>query len=244
MKKFKNLFYLLSIILISNYSSAQKVGETVRLISHLKVKSFDNIIGENKDSVQYLEPYLLYNINKVDSTKIYLKALHFKNDSTKQVHYNDKIYTVARNEFNESHEEYKHDDKLSIGILTLPFKARPQGDFTFDTNFNLSTTLNWSLIRVYRAKLNVQIGSGIGNVNLNSSNASGISDDKAQTISSLNFFTGIMLEYHRVNAGMYVGVDHINNQSEYRWESNGNIWFGMGIGYDIFKISLGTKKNQ
>ncbi len=53
-----------------------------------------------------------------------------------------------------------------------------------------------------------------------------------------------MLEYHRVNAGIYVGVDHINNQREYRWESNGNIWFGMGIGYDILKVSLETKKNQ
>lgn len=53
-----------------------------------------------------------------------------------------------------------------------------------------------------------------------------------------------MLEYHRVNAGIYVGVVRINNQREYWWESTGKIWFGMGIGYDIFKVSLGTKKNQ
>lgn len=53
-----------------------------------------------------------------------------------------------------------------------------------------------------------------------------------------------MLEYHRVNAGIYVGVDHINNQREYWWESTGKIWFGMGIGYDILKVSLGTKKNN
>ena len=92
--------------------------------------------------------------------------------------------------------------------------------------------------------MNLQIGAGIGSVNLNSSNASGITDGKAQDVATLNFFSGLMLEYKKVQAGIYVGVDQINNQSEYQWNSNGNLWFGFGIGFNVFKISLGEKEKQ
>ena len=58
MKIFKNLVYLVSIVLISTYCLGQKTGETLRLTTHLQVKSFDNISGDNTDSVRYLEPLI------------------------------------------------------------------------------------------------------------------------------------------------------------------------------------------
>ena len=244
MKTFKNIFFLSLALIISNYSYGQKPGEIIKLTTYNKVIKFENIIGTNKDSVNFLEPNILYRINKVNNETIQLKALYFKKDTLKRKLYNDKIYYINKSDFEKSYEEYIPDDKLSVGILTLPFKARPQDDFSFDTEFNLSTTLNWNFHKVYNAKMNLQIGAGIGSVNLNSSNASGITDGKAQDVATLNFFSGLMLEYKKVQAGIYVGVDQINNQSEYQWNSNGNLWFGFGIGFNVFKISLGEKEKQ
>ncbi|MGJ8760937.1 MAG: hypothetical protein ACSHXA_10370 [Polaribacter sp.] len=244
MKTTNQLLLVLLFISFSNFTFTQKPGDIIKLTTYNKVLKFENIIGTNKDTVRFLAPNILFRVNKVLNDSILLKALNFTKDEENKKLYNDKIYYINKNDFERSYEEYVPEDKLSIGLLTLPFKARPQDDFSFDTEFNLSTTLNYKFYKVYNAKVNAQIGAGIGSVNLNSSNASGITDDKAQDVATLNFFGGLMLEYKKVQAGIYVGVDQINNQSEYKWNSNGNLWFGFGIGFNVFKISLGEKDEQ
>ncbi|WP_405296824.1 hypothetical protein [Algibacter sp. Ld11] len=244
MKTTNQLLLALLFISFSNFTFAQKPGDIIKLTTYNKVLKFENIIGTNKDTVRFLAPNILFRVNKVLNDSIQLKALNFTNNEEKKKLYNDKIYYIDKNDFERSYEEYVPEDKLSVGLLTLPFKARPQDDFSFDTEFNLSTTLNYNFHKIYNAKLNAQIGAGIGSVNLNSSNASGITDDKAQDVATLNFFGGLMLEYKKVQAGIYVGVDQINNQSEYKWNSNGNLWFGFGIGFNVFKISLGEEDEQ
>ena len=174
-----------------------------------------------------------------------MKALNFTDsNSDKYKIYNDKIYYISKVEFDKSAEKEIRKEKLAVGLLTLPFKARPQDDFSFVTEFNLSTTLNWNFYKIYDAHLNLQIGAGIGSVNLNASNASGITDLKAQDVATLNFFSGLMVEYKKVQAGLYIGVDQINNQSQYQWQHNGNLWFGFGIGFNVFKISLGEEETK
>ncbi|GGH45523.1 MULTISPECIES: hypothetical protein [Flavobacteriaceae] len=236
---------LTAILFIATFNSyAQKTGELIKLKTYNKVIKAEFLTESNDSLIKFLAPNIIYRINKINGDSIQLKALNFKKGSEKGNYYNDKIYYVSKSDFDQSYEEYIPDDKLSVGLLTLPFKARPQDDFSFDTEFNLSTTLNWNFAKIYNSKVNLQAGAGIGSVNLNSSNASGIEDGKAQDVATLNFFGGLMLEYKKVQAGFYVGVDQINNQSEYNWMHNGNLWFGFGIGFNVFKISLGEKDNQ
>ena len=222
----------------------QNTGELIKLKTFNKVIKTEFLTKSNDSLIEFLAPNIIFRINKINDDSIQLKALNFKKGSEKGNYYNDKIYHITKSDFNESYEEYTPDDKLSVGLLTLPFKARPQDDFSFDTEFNLSTTLNLNIAKIYNSKVNLQGGAGIGSVNLNSSNASGVEDGKAQDVATLNFFGGLMLEYKKVQAGIYAGVDQINNQSEYNWVHNGNLWFGFGIGFNVFKISLGEKDNQ
>lgn len=245
MKKLKN--YVIIIVLISNYCYSQKDGDIIKLKTYNKVLKHENVAGTDSDTdtVNFLEPNILFRINKIRNDTVQLIALKFTKDSLKEKLYNNKIYYIGKYDFEKSYTEYIPDERLSVGLLTLPFKARPQDDFSFDTEFNLSTTLNVMLKKIYNStKINAQIGAGIGSVNLNSSNAEGISDGKAQDVAVLNFFGGLMLEYKKVQVGVYLGVDQINNQSEYKWQHNGNIWFGFGIGFNVFKISLGEKNKQ
>jgi len=239
-----NYSFLFLFLLITNYSFAQKEGEIVTLKTYCEVLNFKNIIGEDQTSTKFLEPYIKFIVNHIGTDTVALKAPNFTKDSIKANIYNNKIYYISKSEFDKSAEVIQKKDKLSVGILTLPFKARPQDDFSFDTEFNLSTTLNYNITAIYDANFNVQIGAGIGSVNLNASNASGITDLKAQDVACLNLFSGLMVEYKKVQAGLYVGIDQINNQSQYQWQHNGNIWFGFGIGFNVFNISLGEKENK
>jgi hypothetical protein len=241
-----------------------KVGDTIVLKSYCKVQNTGSFLNNGTKTLanqntflQYLEPNVKYMINSINDQTVDLVALDYQPLSAKKLqekqktkpeafdkslYYNGKIYTVLHSEFNDSAvRKPKEDTILSIGLLTLPFKARPQNDFSFDTEFNINTTLN---VRIYEFKkiktsLNWQFGTGIGTVSLNSSNAKGITAENSQDVALLSLSSGLMLQYRKIQTGIYLGVDHINNQQHYQWQSNGKIWFGFGIGFNVFKISLG-----
>jgi hypothetical protein len=264
MNLLKNFSFVFFILIANNlFSQTIKQGDIIRLENNVPIIGsptalFSNNVNLTKKA-EYLQPYVKFRVIKITDTQVKLIALNYTvvSDSTKikarikypnKIYkdeiYNNKIYTISRNNFNSFSEKIEPKERFSIGLLTLPFKARPQGDVTFDTEFNLNSTLNIRLFDIAGSSLNYQIGAGIGSVGLNTSNASGLSDDEAQDVATMTLLNGLMLQYKRVQVGLYAGVDHINNQKNYKWESNGNIWFGFGIGYNLFDISLSGEKNK
>ncbi|MGC4042003.1 MAG: hypothetical protein QM710_14760 [Flavobacterium sp.] len=158
--------------------------------------------------------------------------------------YNGIIYTLKRSDFDAFAIRVENHDRWAVGLLSLPFKARPQDGMSFDTEFNLNLTLNTYLFQVRGSSLNLQAGAGIGSVGLNTSNASGMTNDEAEDVALLTGLAGVMIQYKRVQIGLYAGVDFINNQKHYNWESNGNLWLGFGVGYDLFQVSAAPPSNK
>lgn len=206
--------------------------------------------------VEYLEPNVNFYIVAIDSMHVKLRAPDFKKISSSRRtrlednniavqgdYYNGKFYTITLENFIAFAEKVEPKDKISIGLLTLPFKARPQDDFSFDTQFNLNSTLNIRFGDVSGVSYYYQFGAGVGSVNLNPGNAGGVSDSETQDVSVLTFFNGIMLEYKKIQVGVYAGFDQINNQKNYDWQSNGNVWLGFGIGYNLFKLASSEPAN-
>ncbi|WBV61771.1 hypothetical protein PFY12_06515 [Chryseobacterium camelliae] len=201
----------------------------------------------------YLEDGIKYEIADVTDKNIIVKVdppfRVLEEGSTaipKASYYNYKLFTVTKEEFLAKAEEVpEKPDRFSVGILTLPFKFRPQDEKTFEAQFNLNSTLNWRVGKFYSTDFYVQIGAGLGSVELNSNNSLGIEADKNINAATLTMFSGLMLQYKKVQAGIYCGVDQINNQKHYQWNNNGNLWFGFGVGYQLFNVDLGgdTKKS-
>lgn len=251
----KNLKLCFSIIifLISLGLNAQEKGDLIILdvpTAKLNVQSIVEGLTPT-DNALFLKDGIKFKVISKQDNIVQLQALNFNklssDDSTEidlRKIYNNKIYTISRADFDSNAKKFIPRERLSIGLLTLPFKARPQNDFTYDTEFNLNSTLNWSFAYVNNVSVNWQVGAGIGTVGLNTSNSSGLSDDEAQDVSTITFMSGLMLQYNKVQAGIYIGADNINNQSNYGWESNGNLWFGFGIGYDLFNLSLASESNK
>ena len=50
---------------------------------------------------------------------------------------------------------------------------------------------------------------------------------------------GLMIQYKKVQAGIYFGTDFINNQTFYQWNYQGKPWFAFGVGYQLFNVGLG-----
>jgi hypothetical protein len=244
------------------YSQKFEVGDIITLKASVpttdKEVTLEGLNESNKMNIlEYLDPNVKFYIIVLDKDKVKLRAVNFQPISTKKRnklteahitiksdYYNSKIYVVSRENFNAFAIKYEPADRITVGILTLPFKARPQEEFAFDTEFNLSSTLNIRLGKVTGTSLHYQLGAGVGSVGLNTSNANGIKDSEAQDLAILTFFNGLMLEYKKIQIGIYAGVDQINNQKNYDWVSNGNLWLGFGIGYNLFELASSNPKNN
>jgi hypothetical protein len=217
-----------------------------------KNQKTDLTIDINNTNPILLEHNYKFRIVETTPTGYKITALLFtplkkkNNDKNAQIdrseYYNYKLFEVYKDEFELKAELVSEDERMSIGILTLPFKFRPQGSKYFETDFNLNSALN---IKLFNSKVHAQFGAGIGGVDLNSTNSIGVDAEENIKASCLSFFTGLMMQHKKVQAGIYFGVDHINNQKHYQWENNGNLWISVGIGYQLFDVAIGqSNKNK
>ncbi|WP_299122995.1 hypothetical protein [uncultured Winogradskyella sp.] len=265
LKKNLSLIFLIFFLSILN---AQESGEIIKLTADVPVDSGATIIGvtTNIDTANnnriYLEAGYKYKIIRITSNIVELRAINFDDTSNwfssdssdaenqkKISEYNGKIYTISRVNFDRFYEGLdltKKNDRISIGILSLPFKARPDDNLGFDTEFNFNSTVSFKLGSFLGTSFNIQLGAGIGTVGLNESNTSytGEGTIQPQDVSTLTILTGLMLQYERVQVGLYLGWDHINNQSVFNWQSNGDKWIGFGVGFSVFKVNLGKREEQ
>lgn len=238
---------LISLILLCHNARAQSEGDIITFSNSIRVDMvIDFYSGDTiKSTSGYIDADVRFRTVTINEETVTIKALNFtpldkppKNYVDKSDIYNNKIFVISRTDFNAFAKKYIPKERLSIGLLTLPFKARPQGDFTYDTEFNLNTTLNWAVHHWKSSSFNLQVASGIGTVGLNAANSNSSKEDQAQDVSILTFAFGAMIQEKRTQFGLYIGVDQINNQAKYQWKPNGNLWFGIGIGYNIFKVPL------
>ena len=240
-----------------------KVGDLIKLNNSVPVK--DGVVSIYSDdsnsekTLKFLESGVKFRVIEITDAEVKLMALPFKGKSDQQKvkfleanpdkkikseYYNNKVYTISLKNFNAFAQPFEFEDRISVGLLTLPFRARPQDEFSFDTEFNLSTSVNFRLGSLKGASFNGQFGAGISSVGLNTENALGIDTGESQDVATLTLFSGLMLQYKKVQIGIYAGVDQINNQSNYQWKSNGNLWLGFGIGFNVFTVSVSTPKNN
>lgn len=189
-----------------------------------------------------LIPYIRYEIVSVSQDTIQFQVLPLRSDQPSAIALNYKIYSMSRSDY-ERVKNAKGREIFSFGALSLPIKLRSsEGEINFETDFNvnfaLATRLAESFINDW--DLTWQIGFGFGSTNLTSNNSS-IDVGKDQSVQTLTGLTGLNLRFQSFQVGLYVGVDYINNQSEYNWKYNGNMFVSAGIGINIFG---GESKNE
>ncbi|WP_164111682.1 MULTISPECIES: hypothetical protein [Sphingobacterium] len=236
-----------------------KLGTRFTLLAPAKHSRTDPnqsfIYNEANKTANYLDDGIKYKIVNINGDDLMVKVYPLFNVPNKKfkgvsnaTYYNNKLFSIKKAEYLAKAEEIvkaEIPERISIGILTLPFKFRPQDEKTFEAQFNLNSTLNILLGSPGPSHNGfLQIGAGLGSVDLNSNNSLGIQANENINAATLTMFGGFMLQYKKVQAGIYAGVDYINNQKHYQWQSNGKMWIGFGIGYQVFNVGLGESKKD
>ncbi len=247
---------LLTILLfgINSFGQEIKVGQRFILKAPTKHSKTDlskeNIYDTVTKNPNYLGSRVKYKIVEIVNDSI-IKVIadppfnELKKGSkkiSKATYYNYKLFNISKADFltkAEDASQYDLPDRFNIGILTLPFKFRNQGDKSFESEFNLNSTLALRLKSIGGGHLFAQAGAGIGGVELNDVNAKGITDKATIKANALSMLVGLMIQYKKVQAGIYFGTDFINNQTFYQWNYQGKPWFAFGVGYQLFNVGLG-----
>ena len=234
MKNF--IFYILLLNFV--VSNAQKAGNVFTTKSSsipiTFVKNYD-ARADNSINATTLVPYIRYEVTSVSSNDVEFQVLPLRADQPSAIPLNYKIFKMAKTDYARV-KDAKGREILSFGALTLPVKLRSsEGEVNFETDFNvnfaLAVRLSESFINDW--DLTWQIGFGLGSTDLTSTNSS-IEVGKDQSVETITGLTGLNLRFQSFQVGLYTGIDYINNQSEYNWKYNGNMFISAGIGINIF----------
>ena len=250
----KKVTFLIILAVSSCYVYSQSIesklsiGDIIQLTNNIKVESHKLILAteEVEETTNRLD-ILMYRVVDIIDDNVHLIALPFKNKSAKLAkYYNNIEYIVSKFELEKNCKIITEQDRarLKLGIVTLPYKVRPfGGPLSFDTEFNLKTTINIRVSNPNSSLLkNIIIGSGTGSIQLDALNSQLSSGDPIQ-VTTLSLLGGFMFEANSVQIGLFTGVDWINNQEEIMWDQHGKFWFGLGMGYNIFNIKNQKIKN-
>lgn len=234
MKKLLFTLFVLNFFL----ANAQKAGDIFTSKSSsipiTYVKNYD-ARADNSIDATTLVPFIRYEITTVNASDIEFQVLPLRADQPSAIPLNFKIFKMAKTDYARV-KDAKGREILSFGALALPIKLRSSdGEVNFETDFNvnfaLAVRLSESFINDW--DLTWQIGFGLGSTDLTPNNSK-IAVGKDQSVETITGLTGLNLRFQTFQVGLYTGIDYINNQSEYDWKYNGNMFISAGIGINIF----------
>lgn len=253
---------------VSMFGQTEKEGQLFKLKATLMANYLGKIKNVSNDTTNQfglfsVEENVLYKVKSIKNDTVTFYALKFnelkdsigknpnlnKNtNNDKAYYYNDKLFQISLSDYKTYAVDNEVSDRISFGVLILPFKYRLQNGANFENKFNLNTAMSCLLSNRFNQNLKVyfQGGAGFGAVNLNSDNASGIPLGTTENIETITGFGGLMVDYKGIQTGIYFGADKINNNSKYNWQSQGKPWVSIGIGFKVFTISKldDSTKNQ
>jgi hypothetical protein len=260
----KTKLFFLGMLLwgLSMLGQTEKEGQLFKLKATLKanyLKKLKNVSNDGKthlNSAVYVEENVLYKVQSINKDTVTFYAVEFdeldntdKDKNTnkdKAYYYNDKLFEIDLANYKSYASDNEVADRMTFGVLTLPFKYRLQKGANFENKFNLNTVLSYLLSNRFNQniKLYFQGGAGFGAVNLNSDNATGVIAGSTENIETITGFGGLMVDYKGFQTGVYLGADKINNNSKYNWQSQGKPWLSIGIGFKVFTISKLSENNK
>lgn len=119
-------------------------------------------------------------------------------------------------------------------------KYRLQNGGDFGGSFNVGAAIAYTFRHDSLSPWSVSAvgGFGLSSITLDktavNTDTAGVSS--VNGISALTFSFGGMLQYNKIQFGVFLGWDKISklNNTTYGWKYQGNTWLSIGLGYSIF----------
>lgn len=143
---------------------------------------------------------------------------------------------------------------ITGGVALLPLKFRPKVkvngekfgfDFSKDIQLGLSGGLKQRISHYNPYFINALFNIGISSVTMDKFNTMNTLDNNID-IAALTFSYGLVLDFTRIQLGIFAGRDFVSDRNRNNWIYHGKTWFSVGFGYSIFSVStksIGASSN-
>lgn len=181
--------------------------------------------------------------NKVTYTTTNAKLVRKSISGTKNkilaIPYED-FMSVKRDTLYDTNWKKKRNYKITTGLLTIPFKLRPeQGDknFTMTTDVTIGPyigiTKRISKRNPYYLTLPATLGLSFVNINDNTTSVVQ-SDPNIGIVPGYTWSTGLIVQLNKFDIGFVLGQDFASDVGN-DWIYQGKTWYSFAIGYNFSK---------
>jgi len=207
-----------------------------------------NINGGNKEDTLYEAPkgamfthigniagYVVIRFWDWKSNSDKVKKFNFTNaEKTQRAYF---LMTTA-DFLSKTKRRYSTKPIFTIGTAAVPFKLR-SNPFQFSSDVTLGTVAGVKVrMNPYTDEnfYNFLLGFGLSNVNLDSISTNGTITQNSivQNTASFTLSAGSVVEFSKVQVGIFIGWDLINNSDKIQWSYHGKPWISIGLGYSLF----------
>lgn len=202
---------------------------------------------KEKNCRQYIErldhvEYQRLKASRVDSIPVHVDIVERTNGST--TYRNGIRLAIKKTDFDllkKTNYYSRKGVKFSSGILTVPFKFRPEKD---STEFILSTDatigayggVTFRLSKTQRFYVTLPVTLGLSFININDNNTSNTEPqgNPSGIVPGITWSAGVIFQLSDFNIGIVVGQDFASGVGN-KWMYNGEPWFSFAIGYNFLK---------
>jgi len=178
-------------------------------------------------------------ITITSSTNLVRKSIAGTKDKILAIPY-EEFMRVERDTLYDTSWKKKRNYKVSTGLLTIPFKLRPeQGEknFTMTTDVTIGPyfgiTKRISKRNPYYLTLPATLGLSFININDNTTSVVQ-SDPNIGIVPGYTWSTGIILQLNKFDIGFVLGQDFASDVGD-DWIYQGKTWYSFAIGYSFSK---------
>lgn len=173
------------------------------------------------------------------STSLVRKTIAGTKDKILAIPY-EEFMRVDRDTLYDINWKKKRNYKITTGLLTIPFKLRPEQD---DKNFTMTTDvtigpyvgLTKRISKRNPYYLTLPATLGLSFININDNTTSNVqSDPNIGVVPGYTWSAGLILQLNKFDIGFVFGQDFASDVGD-DWIYQGKTWYSFAIGYSFSK---------
>lgn len=193
----------------------------------------------------------IFQDNKADFNLKYLGVNDISVNDRERVIY----FKLPRSLFQTACDERLAKCGFTFGALVMPIKMRfgsnktmtttPSGGgtpiTTHNKNFTFSGEISAGLVVGVkhdfnnRSSLSLLTGISLTSIPIDDESTGGFVASPTN-VSAISWPIGALLQFDRVQFGLFVGLDYLSGEVAHHWKYKDNLWLGIGIGFSIFTV--------
>ncbi|RWY47955.1 hypothetical protein [Mucilaginibacter gilvus] len=212
--------------------------------------SVTKILDDGSLVIQFIEWRISDSDVKVQNTALNKSLVSTATDNSGKPGKKDIFFKLSLKEFNNDCEKEVNAHSFTLGALVLPIKLRFGGntsnpahhrDFTFANDISIGLSAGYKYSPNKKYSHNILTGIALTSVSVTPTNTNKTVTTESN-LAAITWHFGYLFQIDNFQIGAFTGIDYLAGEVGRNWDYKNKPWFGIGLGYSIFKSKSSSDK--